>query len=122
MTAPWSVTNRMPPTTPHRCGYTANGIAVRPMSDSGASATACAWAATWFGHRCANSTNPNPTGRIADAHESSGGVHGALTALGIDIAELNERHGRALDRVFDAVIAALAVVEEQIDHLRGRQA
>lgn len=63
-----------------------------------------------------------PTGRIADAHESSGGVHGALTALGIDIAELNEGHGRALDRVFDAVITALAVVEEQIDHLRGRQA
>lgn len=58
--------------------------------------------------------------RIADAHDSVGQVREALTGLNIDIAILNDGHGRALDLIFDAVIGSLAAVSEELQLLRRR--
>lgn len=58
--------------------------------------------------------------RIADAHDAAGQVREALTGLNIDIAILNDGHGRALDAVFDAVIISLQAVSEELQVLRVR--
>lgn len=58
--------------------------------------------------------------RIADAHQA-GGVLEALTALGYDVAGLNSGYGRALDHVFDKVIAAFEHVNLALKSLLTRQ-
>lgn len=58
--------------------------------------------------------------RIADAHETAVDVQAALQALGFDRAGLNEGYGRALDHVFDSVIAAFEVIKSEFSALRAR--
>jgi len=60
--------------------------------------------------------------RIADAHEAVGEVRDALAGFDVDLAELSDGYGRALDRVFDGVIAALQAVVGELEALRDRSA
>jgi hypothetical protein len=57
--------------------------------------------------------------RIADAHHA-GGVIGALTALGFDIAGLSSGYGHALDLVFDRVIASFEHLNTELGSLLSR--
>lgn len=58
--------------------------------------------------------------RIADAHESVDRCIQTLQDMGFDTASLNQGYGRAIDFVFDGVIASLRAVNEPIRHLLGR--
>ena len=57
--------------------------------------------------------------RIADAHQA-GHVLEALTAIGYDIAGLNNGYGRALDHVLDKVIAAFEHLNTELKSLLAR--
>lgn len=57
--------------------------------------------------------------RIVDAHDA-GGVLKILESLGFDTAAVNQGYGRALDHVFDRVIAGLQHVNEELRSLLGR--
>lgn len=57
--------------------------------------------------------------RIADAHQA-GGVLNALTAIGYDIAGLNNGYGRSLDHVLDKVISAFDHLNRELKALLAR--
>lgn len=57
--------------------------------------------------------------RIADAHDA-GGVLKRLESLGFDTAAVNQGYGRALDHVFDGVIAALKHFNDELRSLLRR--
>jgi hypothetical protein len=57
--------------------------------------------------------------RIADAH-NAGGVLSGLEALGFDVAATNQGYGRALDHVFDGVIAGFAHLNAELQTLLQR--
>jgi hypothetical protein len=58
--------------------------------------------------------------RIADAHESVDRCIQTLQDMGFDTASLNQGYGRAIDFVFDGVIASLRAVNEPIRRMLGR--
>jgi hypothetical protein len=58
--------------------------------------------------------------RIADAHEAIEESLQTLQNLGFDTANVNDGYGRALDFVMDGVIAAFAVINDEIARLLAR--
>ncbi|WP_164903104.1 hypothetical protein [Rhizobium leguminosarum] len=57
--------------------------------------------------------------RNVDAHGASG-VSKALTAIGVDVVDLNGGYGRALDQVFDKVIGAFSHINSELEGLLAR--
>ncbi|WP_245495443.1 hypothetical protein [Rhizobium ruizarguesonis] len=57
--------------------------------------------------------------RIADAHHAGGALE-ALTALGYDIARLNDGYGRAFDHILDKVIVAFDHLNTELKSLLNR--
>jgi len=52
--------------------------------------------------------------RKADAHDLGGEWRKRLEELGFDTAQLNDGYGRALDFMFDAVIASLQTLNQSL--------
>ena len=58
--------------------------------------------------------------RTADAHETSGEVVRILEDLGVDTASLNDGYGRALGTVYDGVINAFLILNNELVKLVNR--
>ena len=59
--------------------------------------------------------------RIADAHDKPDKIFSILEVLGVDTAFLNDGYGRALDTVYDGVINAFLVLNEELVKLLDRK-
>ena len=59
--------------------------------------------------------------RIADAHDKPDKIVRILEELGVDTASLNDGYGRALDAVYEGVINAFLVLNEELVKLLDRE-
>ncbi len=58
--------------------------------------------------------------RVAEAHDAIGEALQTLQAMGFDTASVNQGYGRALDFVFDAVIDAVAAINQPLRRVLDR--
>jgi len=88
---------------------------LRKSGDGIASFAGCADAIDWRARSDAMSALfVNYDLRVADAHDVAGKWRARLEALGFDTAQLNDGYGRALDFMFDEVIASIRVLNQSL--------